>query len=176
MKINIKSEKNISIKTDVLKQLNNSIEVTRYKEPADFKLDAQKLFELRKELNGFMESLHKKTNCGLSLYETMSVYLSMDENIEPKVQFPYGLVGTISKELKELWFDIANEASVICSSCGNPADNKLNKLNFSNFSQNLEHDLDVECTESLEALQKLNKSLETCNEWLKVFNYKVLLK
>ncbi len=155
-------------KSEVLSQLNNCVEVTRYKEPADFASDAQKLMELRNELNDMMISTHKALPCGMSLYEAINQYVAIGDNIEGEVKFPFGLAGTASKDLVDLWQDIVNDAAVIAKTCGNPADNPLNTLNFEEFTPSLRSDIESGCAMQLADLAKLDEAIISCNEFLKI--------
>jgi len=155
-------------KSDVLSQLNDCVEVTRYKEPADFASDAQRLMELRNELNGMMDSTHKPLPCGLSLFDAINQYVAMGDAVEGEVAFPFGLAGTASKDMVALWMDIVNEASVIAKTCGNPAENPLRALNFTEFDQNLRANIEKACSQSCDNLSKLEQAINSCNEFLKV--------
>lgn len=155
-------------KSQVLSQLNACVEVTRYKEPADFASDAQKLMELRNELNGMMMTTHKALPCGMSLYDAINQYVAIGDKADSEISFPYGLAGTAQKELVDLWLDIVNEAAVISKTCGNPADNPLNKLNFKEFGPNLRQDIESGCAHSIDVLQKLGGAVSGCNELLKI--------
>ncbi|MCQ2252704.1 MAG: DUF4011 domain-containing protein, partial [Bacteroidales bacterium] len=155
-------------KSQVLSQLNSSIEITRYKEPADFAADAQKLMELRKELNGMMESTHKPLPCGMSLYEAINQYVAMDPEIQPEIQFPFGLIGNASKDLVDIWKGIVNDASVIAKSMGNPSENPLKYLDIKTFDNSMRDSIEKSCADNIAALNTLKTSLESCNEILKV--------
>ncbi len=155
-------------KSDVLSQLNDCVEVTRYKEPADFAADAQRLMELRNELNGMMDSTHRPLPCGLSLFDAINQYVAIGDKVEGEVAFPFGLAGTASKEMVSLWHDIVNEASVIAKTCGNPADNPLKVLNFTEFDQNLRSNLEQAIRKQMDDLSKLDAAVDSCNEFLKI--------
>ncbi len=158
-------------KSVVIEQLKNCVEVTRYKEPKDFASDAQKLMSLRNELNGMQESTHKPLPCGISLYEAINQYIAIGEEVESNIEIPLELVGTINKETKDIWFEIANECSVISQACGNPADNKLNSLNFKEFDADLKKNLTEITSGYIKDLSDLKTGLEDCNQWLKVTNH-----
>ena len=56
-------------KRAVLKQLEDTLAAAHVKSPEQFEEEAQKLSQLRSELNGFMEELHKVRNYGISVYD-----------------------------------------------------------------------------------------------------------
>ncbi|MCQ2250448.1 MAG: DUF4011 domain-containing protein, partial [Bacteroidales bacterium] len=155
-------------KSEVLSQLNDCVEVTRYKEPADFAADAQRLMELRNELNGMMETTHKPLPCGLSLFDAINQYVAIGDKVECEVSFPFGLAGTASKDLVATWLDIVNEAAVISKTCGNPVDNPLNCLDYNEFDQSLKSNIEQAISKSLDDLGKLDDAVNSCNEFLKI--------
>lgn len=162
---------NKASKSVVLEQLKNCVDVTRYKEPEEFAADAKRLLQLRIELNNLQESTHKQLPCGISLYDAMSQYVASDESISDEIKIPSEKISSLSKEQKQVWLDIANEASVVCKSCGKPSDNKLNKLKFSNFDSSLKSNLEEVTSSSIKNLNELKTNLENCNQWLKISNH-----
>ena len=61
-------------KRAVLKQLEETLNVGKIKSPAEYKAQADKIYEMRQELNGIMEELHKKRNFGFSVYDAAVRY------------------------------------------------------------------------------------------------------
>ncbi|MBR1864567.1 MAG: DUF4011 domain-containing protein [Ruminococcus sp.] len=61
-------------KRAVLNQLDDTLNVGRLKAPEDYRAEADRLHELRKELNSTMEELHKKRSSGFSAYEAAVEY------------------------------------------------------------------------------------------------------
>lgn len=61
-------------KRTVLSQLENTLNTGRIKEPEKYAEGAQRLKELRCELNGVMDSLHKTRNYGMSVYDAIVLY------------------------------------------------------------------------------------------------------
>ncbi len=70
----IELHSNKAQKRAVLKQLEETLNVGRIKAPAEYKAQADKLAEMRKELNGTMEEIHKIRNFGCSLYDAAVRY------------------------------------------------------------------------------------------------------
>ncbi|HRU98082.1 MAG TPA: DUF4011 domain-containing protein [Ruminococcus sp.] len=61
-------------KRAVLKQLEETLNVGKVKEPGEYKAQADKISELRAELNGTMEEIHKVRSYGMSLYDAAVRY------------------------------------------------------------------------------------------------------
>lgn len=60
---------NKSRKRDVLKQLEDALNVTEKKSPEEYASEAEKISVLRRELNETASEIHKIRSCGKSLYE-----------------------------------------------------------------------------------------------------------
>ena len=70
----IELHSNKAQKRAVLKQLEETLNVGRIKKPAEYKAQADKIAEMRKELNGTMEEIHKVRNYGCSMYDAAVRY------------------------------------------------------------------------------------------------------
>ena len=70
----IELHSNKAQKRAVLKQLEETLNVGRIKKPAEYKAQADKIAEMRKELNGTMEEIHRKRNFGCSMYDAAVRY------------------------------------------------------------------------------------------------------
>ena len=70
---------NKATKKHFLEQLDEVLKLTKIKAPEEYAQRSQELFNERRELISYMEALHKKGPSGLSLYECISEYLSINE-------------------------------------------------------------------------------------------------
>ena len=61
-------------KRTVLEQLRLATEVTRDQAPSSYAAKAEQLSQLRKELDGYADAMHRPAQCGLSLYELINEY------------------------------------------------------------------------------------------------------
>ena len=68
---------NKATKKHFLEQMDQVLNVTKIKEPAEYATKAAELFAERKSLISYMDALHQKGSNGLSLYECISAYLSI---------------------------------------------------------------------------------------------------
>lgn len=154
-------------KTQVLAQLANCTQVTRYKSPADFEIDTKRLMELRSEFNSLMDSTHKKLSCGLSMYDAINQFIAMGEDVECNINFPSNLVAEISPAEFATWIDTVGEAVVVCKSSVNPKDNPLNVLDIKEYNTNTAECIRELCSQSVNTLNDLSKSVNECGEILK---------
>ena len=69
---------NKATKSHFLEQLQQAIDVVHIQSPADFERMSSGLFECRKQLIGYMESLHRQHTSGFSLYECITNYLYIE--------------------------------------------------------------------------------------------------
>ena len=70
---------NKATKKHFLKQMDKVLNVTKIKEPSEYASKAKELFAQRKNLINYMEALHQKGDNGLSLYDSISEYLSISQ-------------------------------------------------------------------------------------------------
>jgi hypothetical protein len=71
-------------KSAVLEQLKTAAEVVKKAPPESYKVSSERLFSIRKELNGYVQALHKKYPFGFSLFDAFnacSKYDSKEHNI-----------------------------------------------------------------------------------------------
>jgi len=61
-------------KRAVLNQLDETLNVGRIKHPQEYKAQAEKISEMRRELNGTMEEIHKQRGFGMSMYNAAVLY------------------------------------------------------------------------------------------------------
>lgn len=69
---------NKATKAHFLDQLQQAIDVARIKEPEEFEKLSQELFAQRQELIQYIDALHSKRESGLSLYDCITGFLSVD--------------------------------------------------------------------------------------------------
>ena len=61
-------------KRAVLSQLDETLNVGRIKHPQEYKAQAEKIAEMRRELNSTMEEIHKQRSFGMSMYDAAVMY------------------------------------------------------------------------------------------------------
>ena len=70
---------NKATKKHFLEQMEQVLKVTKIKSPEEYARRSEELYEERKKLISYMEALHQKGPNGLSLYECISSYISIEE-------------------------------------------------------------------------------------------------
>lgn len=150
-------------KSDVLSQLKEASDVTKIKTPDEFALDAQKLFDLRKGINGYVDALHKVYGCGLSLYQAITRYCQLQQSGEDKndIEFPAEFISGLTKEQLDHYNEDIKELVIVCQSCGHPANHPLRHLNIKELTPTLQGDIDRLVKQNLKLLQDLQADLAT---------------
>jgi len=88
----------------VLKQLEDTLNIGRIKQPAEYKAQADKISELRKELNGTMEAIHKVRSCGMSLYDA-AVRYEQNKDSGGKFSFTQSQIDSMSADSYNRWHE-----------------------------------------------------------------------
>lgn len=95
---------NKSRKRDVLKQLEDALNVTEKKSPEEYASEAEKILALRRELNETAGEIHKIRSYGKSLYET-AVQSEKYSEYGGKFSFSGELLSKASADTVETWKD-----------------------------------------------------------------------
>lgn len=148
-------------KSDVLAQLQASTEVTKVKSPANFEAEAEKLFNLRQQLNAYVDALHKPSFCGVSLYEAITRYCQVEANETELLTIPLDKLLAVTPEKLNEWNTLIEELMVVGGSCGNPASHPLRYLQFCAFTPNLSADLKDLTERAVNILEQLKPLMES---------------
>lgn len=103
-------------KAEVLTQLNRTLEMTRKASPEDYKEKADRLLQMRKELNGVLHGLHDRRSFGCSLYqaiEQVEMYKDKKGIISFEPEFVDALTASHLNELRELLREFVVAASEV---------------------------------------------------------------
>ena len=124
---------NKTSKSSVLYELNKSLEVGRIKSPEEYSAEAARLKEQRKQLSNVVSALHRKRDCGTTLYEAISAY---ERNIseQGKITFPQSVIETLSPEKLELYSGLVHNYSVAIAETGSFAEFPLRDISISAYS------------------------------------------
>lgn len=98
----IELHSNKAQKRAVLKQLEETLNVGRIKKPAEYKAQADKIAEMRKELNSTMEEIHKKRNFGCSMYDA-AVRYEKNSSYGGKFAFTNEQIDAMSETSYSVW-------------------------------------------------------------------------
>ena len=89
-------------KRAVLKQLEDTLNVGRIKHPNEYKAQAEKISEMRRELNGTMAEVHKVQNFGFSLYDA-AVRYEQNSGYGGKFSFTSEQIDSMSESSYAQW-------------------------------------------------------------------------
>lgn len=105
----------------VLGQLAKTLEVGRIKEPESYQQTADKLYEVRQQLNDIMLAIHSPVKCDKSLYMMISEY---EDNIEnkDKVLFDIDFVKGLTAESYNKLIDDTKHLITTYNSCNEVTD------------------------------------------------------
>ena len=76
-------------KTHFLEQLQQALDVTHGHLSEDFDKRSKELYGLRQQLNGYMQAVHHKGDCGLSVYDCIDRYLNLDDATPADLSFDF---------------------------------------------------------------------------------------
>jgi DNA polymerase III delta prime subunit len=141
-------------KTAILSQLKATSEVVKKTPPENFAMEAARLLRIRKELNTYIEALHRKYPIGISLYDAITRYLSIENSREFTI--PQPLIRTLTKELLVKWQDAVGMLISVGNSCGHPHNHPLTGINIAHYSAETKE----KATELLAALINVAQTLE----------------
>lgn len=89
-------------KRAVLKQLEETLNISKVKQPGEYKAQADKISALRAELNDTMEEIHKVRSCGMSLYDAAVRYEQTKEH-GGKFSFSQSQLDAMSPDTYNRW-------------------------------------------------------------------------
>ena len=113
---------NKATKKHFLEQMDQVMKITKTESPASFAQKSEELFRERKSLISYMEALHRRGASGLSLYECISRYLSInEEEVREGLPAPEAVTVEFVEHCKEL----VPQLEAVLSIIGKPAAHPL---------------------------------------------------
>lgn len=131
---------NKSKKSAVLEQLKAATEIVRSAAPENFTLEADRLFQLRTEMNTYVEALHKKYPFGFSLYEIFSAYANLEKK-EERVFFNNAAIESINPEQLSRWRDLVQEMQGVADQIGHPKGHALESFDIPAYSVSVKQEI-----------------------------------
>ncbi|WP_274362793.1 DUF3320 domain-containing protein [Paenibacillus thermotolerans] len=132
---------NKSKKKAVLEQLRLSLEAGQTAPPEEWRRQADRLAEARQSLNAFVESLHRKRETGVSLYEALTFYDRVKEAPEVAA-FDPGAAGKLRPDELIACADTMKELQAAGAACGHPHGNVWEDAAVSHYSPALKTQLE----------------------------------
>lgn len=155
-------------KSEVLAQLQRTSEVVKEKTPEDFKLEADRINNIRKELNHYVVALHRKQEYGYSLYDIFNQYARY-----PKAKaidsFPNSLIKNLSREKLFNWIDIAENLQTVATLCGGATiEHPLYGLRIMQFSSQIKQNAEIALSEFIDIRTQLSQYIEKISDLLQL--------
>lgn len=144
-------------KSAVLAQLKTATEVLKLASPEAFAREANRLHTLRSELGKYVDSLHKKYVFGLSLYEAISRYFSVEN--EEVIDFPKSLLADATDEKVENWRDAVESLISTVNAFGHPFNHPLADINIADYSTEIKETIARHIREMQDVLSALKPKL-----------------
>ncbi len=113
--------------------------ITRTVPPENFEAEADRLFHLRTDLNGYVNALHKKYSFGFSLFECFSVDAAL-KIIDTEIRFSNETIENLTTNDVSIWNDIAGELQAAGSLLPQPYNHPLVPVDIRSYSQQLKAD------------------------------------
>lgn len=152
---------NKSKKSYILEQLKRTSEIVATTPPENFIKEADRIHQIRSELNSYVESLHKKYPFGFSLYEAFSGYAS-SPSYSTLISLNSDNIERLTPELITQWTDIAEQLSVAGTLIVHPHNHPLSAIKAQQYSTQLKVTV-VELFKTYsESLDKLEPMLKDC--------------
>ena len=147
-------------KSHLLRQLQQTLDLTRIKDPEQYEQASKELFEQRQQLTGYIRLLHKKQASGLSLYDCICRYEGIEgEGIPPSAHFVNGLTDSKLQEAAEK----IETLDTVFAITGPVARHQLQGLNIYDPSQQTQMQI-------AEWLTQLASQVETTDKLINLIN------
>ena len=158
---------NKSKKSEVLAQIKKAMEVTKKNSVQNFQSEANRLFSLRSELNGYITALHKKYPFGYSLFDLFSRYSELKKDTA-RVYFSQTDIDKLDENTLIIWNDIIEELQAIGVIIMHPHNHPLEALHLSQYSQQLKAESRQEIVAYLNLVNEYNELLPAIADILKL--------
>ncbi|MDR1919287.1 MAG: DUF3320 domain-containing protein [Tannerellaceae bacterium] len=145
-------------KTSILAQLKASTEVIKKTSPENFAQEADRLHQLRNELNTYIDALHKKYPFGLSAYDAIARYLSIEQALEFTI--PPSLLDDLRADRLVEWQDAIEKLSSVGKACGHPYNHPLTGISIEHYSAEIKDKAAVTISQTLAVLLKIKGKID----------------
>lgn len=143
-------------KRAVLSQLEKTLEVGRIRSPESYQETAEKLYSLRCELNGVMQSIHKKRGNGISVYDAVTMFETYSE-YKGKIALPEALVAEMSSDSFEKWQSAVKRLKSAAGEFGDISSYALNGYGRRDYSISVRDEFASELARGETLVQELSR-------------------
>ena len=144
-------------KSAVIDQLKATTETVKRSSPENFAQESARLHSFKDELNLYIETLHKPYHFGLSLYDVITNYLSIEG--DELFTTPRTLIENLNKETIRKWSDAIEAIVAVGNAFGHPYNHPLTGVNISDYSANIKEQSTEMLRRCIESLTAVSASL-----------------
>jgi very-short-patch-repair endonuclease len=155
-------------KSMILAQLKEAVETVKFASPENFRQEATRLHDYRTKLNAYINALHQKYIAGLSMYDAITCYLSIENELE--IDFPAYLLDTVSTQTRTDWQDVLDDLVNEAKVSGHPNNHPFNAVYIAEYSEPLKEEVK---TIILELSAELSVIMSKMNGILALFDEKL---
>ncbi|MBO4877781.1 MAG: DUF3320 domain-containing protein [Ruminococcus sp.] len=135
----------------VLKQLEDTLNIGRIKQPAEYKAQADKISELRQELNCTMEAIHKVRSFGMSLNDA-AVRYEQNKEFGGKFSFTESQLNAMSSDSFAKWHEALESLAAAGREFGDVTTTPLTCCRLDNCTPQTRPNLEAKLSELKSAL------------------------
>ena len=152
-------------KSAVISQLKETTEIIKQTPPEEFRKEAERLLNLRAELNQYIEALHKEYPFGVSLYDAIIHYQSVD--VESCFDIPQAYLDTLDKDTFAQWEDAIELLVRTANACGHPYQHPLTGISITEYSSAVKEESSQLLTGFIDLLTTIRQKLDVFSILLK---------
>lgn len=152
---------NKSKKSDVLKQLSNSIETNKLSSNAAYEREAKRLDAAKKALSSYVNVLHQKQPVGWSLYESITAVENYNDQNFPKEYISETVMEQLHPLLWQQWTDWLPQFQSVTKLIDHPSENPLAAFNLTQYSSSLSDTIASSTEDLLKLLPVTQQELKT---------------
>lgn len=149
-------------KSSVLAQLKRTTEVALTKSPEEYRVEAEHINSVRDEMNACIQALHKPYPLGLSLYDCISRYASIDETC-PEFTMTSSKAAAVTGDMVAKMEIALDELKAVLAIVGNPSENPLRGIATAEYNAAVESAL-ASLPEILSLIDSLEEKLLSFRE------------
>ncbi|WP_345952877.1 DUF3320 domain-containing protein [Mucilaginibacter sp. PAMB04168] len=158
---------NKSKKSAVLEQLKAATEVIRREPPEIYQAEAERLLNLRNELNVYVTALHEKYPFGFSLFELFTRYSRLPQSPD-LVNFSADSLQALTAQQLTVWRDAVQELQAAGQLIGHPYGHPWQATRIAQYNLQLKQDIKVVLEDLLAQLNNSAEQTQKVSEVLKV--------
>ena len=127
-------------KSSVLEQLKRTTEVVKRKSNEGYRIEAEQINMLRRELNDYVHILHKQRPANLSLYDCFAGYASVDEEVR-MIMIPEPVLETMNLDVRKRYEAEIIEFETICKIAGDITKHPFHECALTEYSSGIKSEI-----------------------------------